>query len=805
MILSSKPSCKYKGRLGLTALSIFIILFTCLISSAYAGQGTINGSVVNVRSGPGSNYDIVGTLLKDTRVDLLGSSGSWNKIKYANLQGWVASEFISAAAAGSSTPSKQIQVLNGPINVRSGPGSTYDKLSSIDDKAIFMVLGEKDGWYQIKLSDGRLAYVAGWLVQELGANTAPATPAVPVTNTTNNPGNTAVTVILNQKKMQFEVPPRIENGRTLVPLRAIFEAMGASVEWNDSTRTVTARRGSATVILPLGSTSPTVNGQTWKLEVPAKIVNGRTLAPLRFVGEAFGGQVDWNAQSRTINISYVPPQLPAAVTVKEAQVNLRQSPSTSASKVDSAAKGEIMTVLAAKDGWYQVKHGSITAWVASWVVEAASEDVSPGPSPVEPETPPVVEPEEPTPITPTPEVDNEPENALHLSRTRDASGIRIMISSKEEMEPNIKQGRGNVQYEFTDRQLQGLNYFEESIGSQLLKAKASSQGQDTLINIDFPSDLEYKLSVEENGKKLVVFIPNTVISFEKIPFGSVGDRFVIKTVCPVTPVGTISGDKLLVSIPNLGLKKDVNYSYSSDLISSMKVAANPSKISDLLISFNTLDMGKYSFAASGSNGDLNIILMRKIITPPREALVVLDPGHGGRDTGARGSQLDEKVVNLAVAQKVGELLKQKGIQAEYTRSDDIYVGLEERSAIANRLNAALFVSIHSNSNVQSAPNGTETYFYAPLENPSLYVQRDDRSKIASLLQTELINKLQRTNRGVKEANFSVLRNTQMPSSLIEMAFISNPTEQDLLLNEDFRNLAAQAIANGIEQYMNSTR
>lgn len=805
MILSSKPSCKYKGRLGLTALSIFIILFTCLISSAYAGQGTINGSVVNVRSGPGSNYDIVGTLLKDTRVDLLGSSGSWNKIKYANLQGWVASEFISAAAAGSSTPSKQIQVLNGPINVRSGPGSTYDKLSSIDDKAIFMVLGEKDGWYQIKLSDGRLAYVAGWLVQELGANTAPATPAVPVTNTTNNPGNTAVTVILNQKKMQFEVPPRIENGRTLVPLRAIFEAMGASVEWNDSTRTVTARRGSATVILPLGSTSPTVNGQTWKLEVPAKIVNGRTLAPLRFVGEAFGGQVDWNAQSRTINISYVPPQLPAAVTVKEAQVNLRQSPSTSASKVDSAAKGEIMTVLAAKDGWYQVKHGSIIAWVASWVVEAASEDVSPGPSPVEPETPPVVEPEEPTPITPTPEVDNEPENALHLSRTRDASGIRIMISSKEEMEPNIKQGRGNVQYEFTDRQLQGLNYFEESIGSQLLKAKASSQGQDTLINIDFPSDLEYKLSVEENGKKLVVFIPNTVISFEKIPFGSVGDRFVIKTVCPVTPVGTISGDKLLVSIPNLGLKKDVNYSYSSDLISSMKVAANPSKISDLLISFNTLDMGKYSFAASGSNGDLNIILMRKIITPPREALVVLDPGHGGRDTGARGSQLDEKVVNLAVAQKVGELLKQKGIQAEYTRSDDIYVGLEERSAIANRLNAALFVSIHSNSNVQSAPNGTETYFYAPLENPSLYVQRDDRSKIASLLQTELINKLQRTNRGVKEANFSVLRNTQMPSSLIEMAFISNPTEQDLLLNEDFRNLAAQAIANGIEQYMNSTR
>jgi N-acetylmuramoyl-L-alanine amidase len=186
---------------------------------------------------------------------------------------------------------------------------------------------------------------------------------------------------------------------------------------------------------------------------------------------------------------------------------------------------------------------------------------------------------------------------------------------------------------------------------------------------------------------------------------------------------------------------------------------------------------------------------------PPEPIVVLDPGHGGIDTGARGSRLDEKDVNLQIALKVGALLQQNGIKVEYTRSTDSYVGLEERSNIANKLNAAVFVSIHMNSYISSGPAGTETYFYAPAGNEELFAQYDKRAELARTLQTALVSALQRSNRGVKEANLSVLRNTLMPSALVEIVFISNPTEEALLATTEFKDRTAAAIANGIITFM----
>ncbi len=122
------------------------------------------------------------------------------------------------------------------------------------------------------------------------------------------PAMAAPTVILDGEQLTFtDAQPIIEDGRTLVPLRSIFEAMGATVSWKQDTLTVTAVKGNTKVILPIWSTEPTINGQVKKLDVPAKIINGHTLAPLRFVGEAFGGTVKWDQTSETIRIFSVPP------------------------------------------------------------------------------------------------------------------------------------------------------------------------------------------------------------------------------------------------------------------------------------------------------------------------------------------------------------------------------------------------------------------------------------------------------------------------------------------------------------------
>ena len=111
-----------------------------------------------------------------------------------------------------------------------------------------------------------------------------------------------IAVLLDGRELTFDVPPQIIGGRTLVPLRAIFEAMGATIDWDASTQTVTATDGETEVILTIGSTAPTVNGRVVTIDQPGIIVSDRTLVPLRFVAESFGVTVDWDAASRTVYI-----------------------------------------------------------------------------------------------------------------------------------------------------------------------------------------------------------------------------------------------------------------------------------------------------------------------------------------------------------------------------------------------------------------------------------------------------------------------------------------------------------------------
>lgn len=120
--------------------------------------------------------------------------------------------------------------------------------------------------------------------------------------TVPDPGDGTIRVALNGWTMSFDVPPIIENDRTLVPLRVIFEALGAGVEWDETTQTVKAERHGTVIALVIGGKAY-INDQPVELDVPAKIVNGRTLIPLRFVSEAMGCKVDWDGVARTVNIT----------------------------------------------------------------------------------------------------------------------------------------------------------------------------------------------------------------------------------------------------------------------------------------------------------------------------------------------------------------------------------------------------------------------------------------------------------------------------------------------------------------------
>ncbi|WP_054706214.1 N-acetylmuramoyl-L-alanine amidase [Bacillus sp. JCM 19041] len=171
--------------------------------------------------------------------------------------------------------------------------------------------------------------------------------------------------------------------------------------------------------------------------------------------------------------------------------------------------------------------------------------------------------------------------------------------------------------------------------------------------------------------------------------------------------------------------------------------------------------------------------------------IVIDPGHGGNDPGAVANGLEEKEVVLDVAVQTKQMLEAAGAEVLMTRQADTYIGLNERAQMANANEADTFVSIHANGWEQPSANGTETYHF-----PSSGQGR----ALAESLQNELVAELGRTDRGVKSGNLSVLRQTVMPAALVELAFVTNVEEAELMKTAAFREGAAEAIYQGLMNY-----
>ncbi len=213
--------------------------------------------------------------------------------------------------------------------------------------------------------------------------------------------------------------------------------------------------------------------------------------------------------------------------------------------------------------------------------------------------------------------------------------------------------------------------------------------------------------------------------------------------------------------------------------------------------------------------------------------VVIDPGHGGHDTGTIGpGGLAEKDLALDIALRLGALIEEKlGAEVFYTRTTDVFVPLEERTALANEKKADLFLSIHANAGASTAA-GAETYYLnfttsksamevAARENASsersihelqsliekivlkdkVEESREFASRIQSALHKEALRRNPKArNRGVRKAPFVVLIGASMPSVLAEIGFLSNPREERLLKRSDHRNRLAAALLEGVSQY-----
>lgn len=238
-------------------------------------------------------------------------------------------------------------------------------------------------------------------------------------------------------------------------------------------------------------------------------------------------------------------------------------------------------------------------------------------------------------------------------------------------------------------------------------------------------------------------------------------------------------------------------------------------------------------------GGINLYASNKKFT------VVIDAGHGGRDPGAIRGKIKEKDINLGVAKELGRLIagEMSDVDVVYTRQTDVFVDLEKRSQIANKAKANLFISIHTNSTAATTTraSGADTYILglarsaenlavAKRENSVIKYEDDYTTKyegfdpdspesyiifefmtnqymqqsldIASYIQKDFKSVAKRVDRGVRQAGFLVLRESSMPSILIELGFINNPTEAKYLSTAAGQNEMAKAIFSGFRKYKN---
>jgi N-acetylmuramoyl-L-alanine amidase len=205
--------------------------------------------------------------------------------------------------------------------------------------------------------------------------------------------------------------------------------------------------------------------------------------------------------------------------------------------------------------------------------------------------------------------------------------------------------------------------------------------------------------------------------------------------------------------------------------------------------------------------------------PSPFTVVVLDPGHGGQDSGAMCGGVMEKDLTLDVARRVDRLLDSEGIATLMTRVGDAYVSLADRAALANRVRNCIFVSIHFNEDNKPVASGVETYYAAHqitagsflaswlpfLWRPLSDSPNAESQNLAELIQEALVARTRAVDRGIQARQFFVIANVTAPAVLVEGGFLTNKEDISKLASDDYRDQIAAAVADGILRYRDAAR
>ncbi len=340
--------------------------------------------------------------------------------------------------------------------------------------------------------------------------------------------------------------------------------------------------------------------------------------------------------------------------------------------------------------------------------------------------------------------------------------------------------------------------------SEITGIRVSTDADKTRIVVDGTKETEYKVSVISNPQRIIIDIQNAWVSPNVKKSTTIDSRF-------AKAVRIAQHDSSTVRVVVESSMGKNNYK-----VFALKGGTTAYRV--------VMDLGKVGGDTSGSN---NTNKAEKVETPPsgttpsvttpsgtttepaftpglKGKIIALDAGHGGSDTGAIGpTGVTEKGVTLRVAKALQKLLQAEGATVLMTRTTDTEVSpkkanasdveeLQARCDVGNDGNADIFISMHMDSFTNSTPSGTTGYYYTKGSKAS--------QRLAQYVSEGVVTALGTGNRGTKSCNFYVVKHTDMPATLVEMAFISNDKEEKLMNSEAGINRAAEGILNGLRRF-----
>lgn len=611
------------------------------------------------------------------------------------------------------------------------------------------------------------------------------------------------------KKMDEEFVPIIRENRVMIPLRPIGEGLGYDVVWNIKTQTMSLRKDGQAMAFVINRNKAVVNSKEVGMDAKTIMVNGRAFVPLTFIEKHIDYEFFYD---KAVNKLEVTAKKPPVVIAKVQDIKFDESGGFP--QLDIIADNPIEYKSFTMENPDRMVIDIMNA-VADTEFEAKSIDkdeilrVRIGQFSINPNITRVV-------------VDLKDQKKAKIVQSSDKKSVSVVYANLIQPVTIAKEGfsdvvtikgskaidsmvtkLGDPERIVIDVQGAVLEGTEQTLEATSSVVKSVRTGQFEVgtarIVLDVETNVFYDVRSEDNVTKIYI---------SDMPYSFMGyDKYYNSSFVYLNPgeesVYNASFDEkhrvLKVEIErDIEFDKD-EFEINDNLLESIKLGKE--KRGDQIFTqaeFKLKDKVEFELISP----TITKLVKFKLKYVPKIAsdiLVVIDPGHGGKDPGAKGvdGSTFEKSLNLDVAKRLEEKLNSLGFKTIMTRTDDTYTTLQQRTDLANQNYGDFFMSIHFNAFV-SKTQGIETLYYPNSTTEGYTINNKD---MAGIFQQELIKTLERPSRGVvPRPNLYVLNKTKMPAILAELGFITNKDELAQIKKESYRDKAANALAASIVRY-----